>query len=535
MTEEATPARRSQRPGAALLLSDDRLAQRATKGDERAFAAIYSRYQVDLYRFCLAILGSREDAQDALQNTMVKVLRALPGETRQIKLKPWLYRIAHNEAIELLRRRRDTVEIEPEVLATSGGPADTAASRERLRALLSDLRELPERQRAALVMRELADLSFAQIGAAFETSAAVGRQTVYEARVSLRQMQAGREMSCESVMQALSDADGRVTRRREIRAHLRSCPDCRSFRDAIAERRRDFAAIAPLPLAASIVLLHGVIGANGAGAGAAVGAGAAGAGAAGTGGAAGAVATGVAATAATSTVVKSVATVAVVAAVGAGAADRGGLIETPLPESIGGAKSAGPTPGGAPGSDNAAERRTDAEERSSRSGFRRKASGRAALRGGVRSDVARLRKRAAQGGRPIQSEAGRREGRLPSGKGFGGPPREPGSEEQGPGRPNAGGDRSHGGMGSRGGSRGEAKAHGKSRGGRKSKKRPSRKSQQGVTPSGRRDRPEREPVTTPSVPAEETDQDGLQEAETSFPDDGSMEEQDASGIQLPTG
>ena len=64
------------------MLSDDRLARRAVEGDERAFAAIFRRYHQSLYRFCLAILGNPQDAQDALQNTMVKALRALPGEER---------------------------------------------------------------------------------------------------------------------------------------------------------------------------------------------------------------------------------------------------------------------------------------------------------------------------------------------------------------------------------------------------------------------------------------------------------------------
>src|SRR5258705_509903 len=78
--------------------------RRAARGDREAFAAIFDRHQQDLYRYCVAILGDPDDAQDALQNTMVRALRALPGERREIALKPWLYRIAHNEAIELRRR-----------------------------------------------------------------------------------------------------------------------------------------------------------------------------------------------------------------------------------------------------------------------------------------------------------------------------------------------------------------------------------------------------------------------------------------------
>jgi len=279
-------------------MNDERLARRAAAGDRGAFEAIFRRYHQDLYRFCLATVGDPQDAQDALQNTMLKALRALPGERREIKLKPWLYRIARNEAVEMLRKRRPSAELEPEHSDPNPEIAETAAARERLRRLLADLEELPERQRAALVMRELADLDFSEIGSALATSPAVARQTLYEARLSLRQMEAGREMDCELVTRALSDGDGRVRRRRDVRAHLRGCAGCRAFRDGIATRRDKLAAISPLPLAASTALLQGILG------GGAI---------------------------ATSALVKSAATVAVVAAVGITAADRSGLVDVPLP------------------------------------------------------------------------------------------------------------------------------------------------------------------------------------------------------------
>ena len=292
--------------------SDERVALRAAAGDQSAFEDIYRRYHQDLYRFCLAMVGNPQDAQDTLQNTMVKVLRGLPGEKRTIRLKPWLFRIARNESIETLRKRRDNSELEPEQAAVTG-VTETAETRERLRTLLADLEQLPERQRSALVLRELSGLDFEQIGATFGTSAAVARQTLYEARLSLRQLEAGREMRCAEVMRELSDADGRVTRRREIRAHLRSCPDCRAFRDEIGKRHEDLAALAPLPLAAATGMLHGVLG------------GKAGAGLSGAVGAAAGKAV------ATSAIVKGAATVAIVAAVGVTAADRGGLVDVPLP------------------------------------------------------------------------------------------------------------------------------------------------------------------------------------------------------------
>ncbi|HEU4462882.1 MAG TPA: sigma-70 family RNA polymerase sigma factor [Solirubrobacterales bacterium] len=304
-------------PGFNRWLSDERLTRRACGGDERAFAAIFRRYHQPLYRFCLAIVGNPEDAQDALQNTMVKVMRALPGEERQIELKPWLYRIAHNEAIDLLRRRRETRELDAEQAAPGYGLAEDAATRERLRRLLADLRELPERQREVLVMRELSGFEFEEIGAALGTSDAVARQTLYEARQSLRQMEEGREMSCDEVTRALSDGDGRVTRRRDVRAHLRSCAECRAFRDDIKSRQRDLAAISPLPAVAVAGIAQGLVGGSGA--------------ASGGGGLAAALGGGAAKTISASAAAKGVATVAAVAAVGVGAADRTGVIQLGLP------------------------------------------------------------------------------------------------------------------------------------------------------------------------------------------------------------
>lgn len=297
------------------LLSDERLARRGAGGDEHAFEAIYRRYNQPLYRFCLAMTGDPQDAQEALQNTMLKVLRALPGERRRIKLKPWLYRIARNEAIEVIRGRRDNDELESE-LPCAGTVAETAETRERLRSLLSDLEQLPERQRAALLMRELSGCDYAEIGAAFGTSAAAARQTLYEARLGLRELEEGRDRCCADVRRELSDGDGRVLRRRRTRAHLRDCPDCRAFQEAIAERQRILAGIVPVPLAA----LAGVKGLLG---------GQAGALGTGGGGVAGTVGTGLGSTLATSAALKSVATVAV-AVVAVSAADRTGVVDLHL-------------------------------------------------------------------------------------------------------------------------------------------------------------------------------------------------------------
>src|SRR5689334_7361239 len=88
----AAPVLRPGFPSAALrMLSDERLARLAARGDRAAFGAVFTRYHQELYRYCMSLLRDSEDAADALQGTMLRALRALEGETREIALRPWLY------------------------------------------------------------------------------------------------------------------------------------------------------------------------------------------------------------------------------------------------------------------------------------------------------------------------------------------------------------------------------------------------------------------------------------------------------------
>ena len=155
---------------ALRIRSEGTLRTRAARGDAAAFAAVYERHHQALYRYCRSILRHDEDAQDALQSTMTRAFAALQDEQRDFELRPWLFRIAHNEAISILRRRRETAS-----WTTSPAPGeleDRVREREELRALQLDLADLPERQRAALVLRELNGLSHEEIGVVLELSPA---------------------------------------------------------------------------------------------------------------------------------------------------------------------------------------------------------------------------------------------------------------------------------------------------------------------------------------------------------------------------
>lgn len=376
-------------------LSTRRLKRLLARGDARAFDQIFREHHQEIFRYCRALVGNRGDAEDALQATMAAALRALPGDERSIEVRPWLFRVAHNESISIIRGRREQPHPEPAAASPvhAEGPIDAVERSERLRLLVADLQSLPERQRSALVMRELSGLSYGEIAAALDCAEGAARQTVHEARLALEVRKEGREMNCEEVLLAIDSGDRRRLRGRRVRAHLSACDSCSGFGRAMKLRKADLEALCPpLPVAVGGGMLATLIGAGSAkgaaaggvaatsaataGAGAAGGLGAAGAGAAGAGGLAGA------------TALKGAAVLAAVT-IAAGTADGVGAIDLPGPVDIGGSEStagsgsgsgnsgaregapAGPEPraDGRPGSARAEQARVRGIEASSKRGF----------------------------------------------------------------------------------------------------------------------------------------------------------------------
>src|SRR5947207_668913 len=95
------------------VFGDDRLVRLLVAGgSERAFATLYERHHRALYRYCRSIVRDEHDAQDVLQTTMARALASLRKGPPDAPLRAWLFRIAHNEAISLLRARRPTAPLD---------------------------------------------------------------------------------------------------------------------------------------------------------------------------------------------------------------------------------------------------------------------------------------------------------------------------------------------------------------------------------------------------------------------------------------
>src|SRR5690348_1454139 len=114
-------------------VGDDRLVARIRAGDERAFELAYDRYHAQLLAFCRHMLGSREEAEDALQRVFVSAHRQLLRDDRPVRLKPWLYAIARNRCLSMLRARREQAELEVEPSTDGLAVAAEVERRQELR------------------------------------------------------------------------------------------------------------------------------------------------------------------------------------------------------------------------------------------------------------------------------------------------------------------------------------------------------------------------------------------------------------------
>jgi len=163
---------------------DRRLVTLVREGYENAFEEIVRRYGKPLTRYAAAIVGGR--AEDVTQDAFSKALLALRRDSAEIELRPWLFRIVRNTALNDLRDSPPSAEALAEAIAGGASPAEELERREDLADLMRRLQSLPEAQRAAIVMRELEGLSHEEIAAALGLSDGGARQAIYRARRSLR-------------------------------------------------------------------------------------------------------------------------------------------------------------------------------------------------------------------------------------------------------------------------------------------------------------------------------------------------------------
>ncbi|MDE3071003.1 MAG: RNA polymerase sigma factor, partial [Acidobacteriota bacterium] len=238
------------------LASDDRLIALMRRGNHGAFEALVQRYHARLLSFCRHMLGSREDAEDVLQDVFVAAFNAILADERKINVRPWLYRIARNRSLNHLRRATATgVDSMDEYVADHGRSVpERLMQRERFNALIADIGRLAETQRTALLLREIDDLSYEQIAEVMDTTVPAVKSLLVRARVALAEASEARALTCEQARQELAEvAEGLAKTSAPVRRHVRDCDRCRAFRVQLKRDERALAAVLPVGIPA---LLH---------------------------------------------------------------------------------------------------------------------------------------------------------------------------------------------------------------------------------------------------------------------------------------
>ncbi|MEI6447796.1 MAG: RNA polymerase sigma factor [Actinomycetes bacterium] len=255
-TDRAATARRSGGSPLLKLQADERLVAMTRRGDQAAFEVLVSRYQSRLLGFCRNMLGSREDAEDVLQEVFAAAYTAMLADNRPIMVKPWLYRIARNRSLNHMRRARpvgvDSMDIHVSEFGMS--TADRVHRKDEFLGIMQDIAVLPETQRTALMLREMDGLSYDQIADVMETTVPSVKSLLVRARVALAEMSEARGLTCEDVRLELGEVAEGLTRRitPPVKRHLKSCDRCKEFKSRLTATDVAVAAMAPVGLLVAI-------------------------------------------------------------------------------------------------------------------------------------------------------------------------------------------------------------------------------------------------------------------------------------------
>jgi RNA polymerase sigma-70 factor, ECF subfamily len=173
--------------GRSVILDSEDV-ERCLRGDPEAFAPLVQRYQRVLYNVAYRMVGNQEDARDLTQTAFVKAYVKLASYDPRFRFFSWIYRILVNEALNFLERRRTHEPVEESLsLAAPGGPHHELEAAELERRVQSALLQLNPDQRAVVVLRHFADLSYEEMSATL----GIPEKTVKSRLFSARQRLAG--------------------------------------------------------------------------------------------------------------------------------------------------------------------------------------------------------------------------------------------------------------------------------------------------------------------------------------------------------
>lgn len=173
---------------------ENELIRRAGRGDAYAFEQLMTAQESRMYAVALRMCGNREDAQDCLQEAMLRVYRAISGFKGQSSFSTWVYRITMNSCLDELRRRKSRTATSLDALLETGfapsdesdTPEQNSLRSEQRRVLEKAIAGLPEDMRAAIVLRDIQGCSYDEIAQTLDANVGTIKSRISRGREKLR-------------------------------------------------------------------------------------------------------------------------------------------------------------------------------------------------------------------------------------------------------------------------------------------------------------------------------------------------------------
>jgi RNA polymerase sigma-70 factor (ECF subfamily) len=166
---------------------DSELVERHQAGDREAFVSLYDRYKVKLYAYCFRLVRNSQDAEDAVHETFLKLFAGIDSLRHAAAFRTWLYRIARNEALMILRRSRGTVHVDPDVLWDSTNPLQILVDKDKVAVIQQALTEMKIEYREVLILREYEGMTYAEIAEVTGASPDSVKSRLFKARRAMHE------------------------------------------------------------------------------------------------------------------------------------------------------------------------------------------------------------------------------------------------------------------------------------------------------------------------------------------------------------
>ena len=186
---------RTSGTSAAPAPTDEELVQRAQRDDDRAFGTLVTRYESKVYRLALRMVRNPEDAEDVLQDSFLRAYRGIKSFQGNSTFSTWIYRIAANSALMRLRKKQlPTVSIEDadereapiNVADFRPGPVEQLLTQETREAMERAIESLPPEFRQVFILRDIEELSNAEVAEVLDLSVAAVKSRLHRARLKVR-------------------------------------------------------------------------------------------------------------------------------------------------------------------------------------------------------------------------------------------------------------------------------------------------------------------------------------------------------------